>query len=91
MKSNDGKEQYKAYLVPFAYEMYGHIEVTTDKKNPTIEELQEIAAEKLKNMNYGEMEAAADYLPDSDEIDYDGIIRTEDGLEYDGEEPEREE
>ena len=87
MKSNNGK----VYLVPFAYEMYGRIEVTTYKENPTILELQELAAEKLKNMNYGEMEAAADFLPDSDEIDYDGIIRTEDGLEYDGEEPEREE
>ena len=74
MKSNDGKEQYKSYRVPFAYEMYGHIEVMLKGTDHTDEEIQRAAEDALKKMNYQEMLDASDYLLDSESIDYDGVI-----------------
>lgn len=58
------------YKVPFAYERYGYIDVEADSE----EEAAEKAEEKLEELSLAEMESLSDYLPDSEEIDADGIL-----------------
>ena len=71
--SSDG-----AYFVPFAFQMYGRIRVNkADAAN--VSEAKEKAEEVLEKMGVANMMALADYLQDSEEIDYDGIVIDEDG------------
>ena len=60
----------KTYEIPFAYEMYGRIEVEAE----SLDEAYKKAEEELDRMTLSEMEAQAEYLPDSEEIDTDGNI-----------------
>lgn len=61
------------YGIPFAYERYGRIYVEAD----SVEEAKEKAEEVLGRMSLSEMEEITEYLPDSEEIDYDGIVLQE--------------
>lgn len=65
------------YRVPFAYQRYGRIEVEAESR----EEAIRFAEEKLKDMSLSEMEQLSDYLEDSEEIDYEGVITDEYGNE----------
>lgn len=76
------------YQVPFAYERYGRLEVEAPE-NASKEELIELAEQKLQIMSLVVMEELTTYLPDSEEIDYDGIIRDENGRDIDEYEPEK--
>ena len=71
--SSDG-----AYFIPFAFEMYGRIRVSkADATN--VSEAMEKAEEVLEKMDVANMMALADYLEDSEGIDYDGVVIDEDG------------
>ena len=63
------------YYIPFAFEMYGKIEVTA----ATFAEAKKKAREWLEKATEEDMMALAQYLPDSEEIDEEGIARDEHG------------
>lgn len=65
----------KTYYIPFAYERYGRMPVDAESK----EEAFELAEEKLSSMSVKDMKELTEYLPDSEEIDYDGIVQDENG------------
>lgn len=68
-------KEMKKYYVPFAYERYGRMEVEATSR----EEAIDAAEAKLADMTLADMEALTDYLPGSDEIDYDGDVCDENG------------
>lgn len=61
------------WKIGFAYERYGYITVGPDEAE-TEEEAVEVAQEKLDEMSLADMEALADYLQDSEEIDEEGVL-----------------
>lgn len=76
--NEDDDSSNGAYYVPFAFQMYGRIRV--DKADATnVSEAMEKAEEVLEKMGVADMVALADYLEDSEEIDYDGVVIDEDG------------
>lgn len=60
----------KTFSVPFAYEMYGRIEVEAESE----EEAKRLAEDELINMTTTDMNELSNYLEDSLEIDEDGQI-----------------
>ena len=76
--NEDDDSSNGAYYVPFAFQMCGRIRV--DKADATnVSEAMEKAEEALERMSVTDMVALADYLRDSEEIDYDGVVIDEDG------------
>lgn len=63
------------YMVPFAYERMGRIPVKAENPN----EAWNAAETKLAAMTVEEMDHYADYLPDSEEIDREGLMKKSDG------------
>lgn len=63
------------YIVPFAYERYGHL--TVRAKSPAA--ALDIAEDNLKKMSAKELDANSEYLSDSEEIDREGVLRYGDG------------
>lgn len=61
--------------VPFAYEMYGRIEVEAD----SMEEAFSNAEEQLRNISVTQMSCLCSYLSDSEEIDVEGVILDTEG------------
>lgn len=66
-------EETKTFFVPFAYERYGRMPIEASP-NATIDEIHELAEERLCKMSVGDMDEYADYLSDSEEVDFDGSI-----------------
>lgn len=66
----------KEFDIPFAFEQYGRITV----KAKNLEEAYEKAEEELANMSVYDMQMNSEYLADSEEIDYDGIVFDETGV-----------
>jgi hypothetical protein len=62
--------------VPFAFEMYGEIEVEV-KDTASREDVLDAAKDILEAMSLDEMLNVSDLLLDSDQIDSDGIIYDE--------------
>jgi hypothetical protein len=62
--------------VPFAFEMYGEIEVEV-KDTASREDVLDAAKDILEAMSLYEMLNVSDLLLDSDQIDSDGIIYDE--------------
>ena len=60
----------KVFSVPFAYEMYGRIEVEADSEAEAIKK----AESELDNMTTADINAVSNYLEDSLEVDEDGRI-----------------
>ena len=69
---DDGEQEY---LVPFAYERYGHIVVKAESPEMALN----VAEDKVKEMSAEELDANSEYLPDSEEIDREGVLRYGDG------------
>lgn len=65
----------KKVMVPFAFEMYGYIEVEAKNRDDAHKKAEEI----LEKMSVSDMLACSDYLQDSEEIDEEGIIKMADG------------
>ena len=65
----------KVFMVPFAFEMYGRMEVEATNLKEAIGK----AEEKLEAMSVSEMMSLTSYLENSEEIDYDGILTDENG------------
>ena len=63
------------YRIPYAFEMYGRIEVEADSLN----EAYRKADDELVNMSVVDLVAYADYLEDSLEVDEEGIVLDDDG------------
>lgn len=63
------------YLVPFAYERYGHIVVKAESPEMALN----VAEDKVKEMSAEELDANSEYLSDSEEIDREGVLRYGDG------------
>ena len=63
----------KVYGIPFAYERYGRIEVEAE----SLDEAYKKAEAELNKITLSEMEALAEYLPDSEEIDTEGYVRVD--------------
>lgn len=70
--ADDGEQEY---LVPFAYERYGHIVVKAESPEMALN----VAEDKLKEMSAEELDANSEYLSDSEEIDREGVLRYGDG------------
>lgn len=62
------------YRIPYAFEMYGRIEVEAD----SLSEAYKKADDELVNMPVVDLVANADYLEDSLEVDEEGIILDDD-------------
>ena len=71
---------YRVYQIPFAYENYGRVAILA--KNVT--EAKKYAAHAVETMSLKSLEAMSDYLPDSAEIDEDGIVLDGDGNVVEG-------
>ena len=71
----------QTFYVPFSYEMYGRLEIEAPA-GTSIEKLQRMAEEKLSSMSLQDMAACTEYLADSEEIDYDGIVLDEKGNSF---------
>lgn len=74
----DISEGQMLYRIPFAYERYGHLPVIAPK-NSSLRDLFRKAEEQLEKMSVAQMDAYAEYLPDSEEVDHEGNIKDEDG------------
>ena len=79
------------FSVPFAYEMYGRIEVVAQNK----EEAMKLATTKLEEMTTTQLHEVSNYLEDSLEIDEEGQIledsvRSASNIVWDYEEGEEE-
>lgn len=62
------------WKVGVAYERYGYIHVGANEAK-TEEEAVAAAQKKLNAMSASELEMITEYLPDSEEIDKEGVIR----------------
>jgi len=63
------------YRIPYAFEMYGRIEVEAD----SLDKAYKKAADELVNMSITDLVANADYLEDSLELDEEGLVLDENG------------
>lgn len=61
----------KEYRVPFAYERYGHVIVEAQSEGEALSKAETM----LETMEPSELDALSEYLPDSEEIDREGIIK----------------
>ena len=68
--NESGPGALKIYKVPFAYEMYGYIQVAVKD----VKELRGAAQEMLDDMSVAEMEKHSTYPPDSEELDMEGLV-----------------
>lgn len=64
----------RSYGVPFAFEMYGRINITLPGDEHTDSEIVKAAEKALEKMTTREMIECSQYLPDSEEIDYEGTM-----------------
>lgn len=67
----EAQKQKKAYKVPVAYERYGYIIIEGAGSE---EEAISMAQAKLEKMTVEELDQVTDYLPDSEEIDEEGVM-----------------
>ena len=63
------------YRIPYAFEMYGRVEVEAN----SLDEAYEKADDELINMSTTDLIANADYLEDSLEVDEEGVVLDENG------------
>lgn len=63
------------YKIPYGFEMYGRLAIEAD----SLKEAYEKAENKLEDMTFDDILAQADYLNDSINVDYDGVVFTENG------------
>lgn len=63
------------YRIPYAFQMYGRIEVEADSLEKAIRK----ADNELVNMSVVDLVANADYLEDSLEIDEEGLVLDKNG------------
>ena len=63
------------YRIPYAFEMYGRVEVEAN----SLDEAYEKADDELINMSTMDLIANADYLEDSLEVDEEGVVLDENG------------
>ena len=66
-------EETKTFFIPFSYERYGRMPIETSP-NATIDEIHELAEERLCKMSADDMDKYTEYLSESEEIDFDGNI-----------------
>ncbi len=65
---------FKTYGIPYVYEKVGRIIVDVDSDD-TVEEAYKKAEEILDAMSVEELERHSTYLPNSEEIDYEGDVK----------------
>lgn len=65
------KNKMKEYRVPFAYERYGHVVVEAQSEEEAFSKAEKL----IENMKPSELDALSEYLPDSEEIDREGVIK----------------
>ena len=63
------------YRIPYAFEMYGRVEVEAD----SLDKAYKKATDELVNMSITDLVASADYLEDSLELDEEGLVFDENG------------
>lgn len=65
---------FTGWKVGVAYERYGYIKVDGSEA-ATEEEAVAVAERKLEAMSVADLEAVTEFLPDSEEIDGEAVIR----------------
>lgn len=59
------------YKVPICYEKYGYLPVEADTEEEAVEKVRK----RLADMTLQEMDEYVEYLPDSEEVDEEGIMK----------------
>lgn len=60
----------KGFKVPIVYERYGYLTIQAENESEAVKK----AENQLEKMTLAEMEAATEYLQDSESVDAEGIM-----------------